>query len=227
MIKRYNNLSLLCGLPGFTALAVGIIFLAAAEESHGASRTPMTLGGVALLILGGFLASAGFGFYAKAKGHSFLCGFLIGRSSLLALAALEDRSGDTWNNGRTQTHTAKTEETSSIERYAQELRESRQHDGDGHVVRIGNRVGSPEVYWSRDQSCWIVVDQRGDSPKVWRTPDIALVRFVGDADCAGQGVAFASENEGKEGCVYIVPDDQPSAFGKLRSLVSRYLSRNL
>jgi hypothetical protein len=92
MITRYNNLSLLLGVPGFLLQAAGNVLYMGNQVPTGDPST-RALGQVALLV-GTVLLLIGLVYYAKAKGRSpwwCLLAFLslIG---LIALACLEDRS---------------------------------------------------------------------------------------------------------------------------------------
>lgn len=98
-----------------------------------------------------------------------------------------------------------------MKRYIRELAGSRQHKGDGLVVCVRNRTGTADVYWSNDNSCWIIVDRHDDNPKVRRVSEIALVRYTGVADLnyyAALDIALASDSEDEDYCVYVLPADQ-------------------
>ncbi len=88
MIKRYNNLSLVFGVPGILAQLLGNYFRMSNPDSL--NGLLITLGGTGLLLVG-------FAYYALAKGRSpawCLMAFLscIG---LVVLACLKDKSNTT------------------------------------------------------------------------------------------------------------------------------------
>jgi hypothetical protein len=202
MIKRYNRLSILCGITGIAALIAGFAMV---MEAPNLRRAPdfFVFHGAAFLIVGTTLACAGFGYYAKAKGHDFERGFFC-KGGPFGLVDLEDRSGDPWPAE------GKVPRSLTFKRHVEQLVESRQHEGDGQVVCIGDSIGGRDVYWSRADSCWIVVDHRSDRAKIWRTPEIALVRLTADAHLADYGaeeVALASDGEDGDS-VYILPADK-------------------
>ena len=94
MIKRYYNLSFLFFIPGIVVQIAG-----ANLRSHHELSEPLGILAVALLIGGTFLTISGFGYYAKAKGRSWIWGFagVAGLLGLLVLVMLKDKSGDPWN----------------------------------------------------------------------------------------------------------------------------------
>ncbi len=94
MIKRYNNVSLLCFIPGMIAQVAGLIMMDNAQ-----APAPNRLLALGLLIGGTVLSITGVAYYAKAKGKSAMWGLagFLGLPGLLLLASFKDRSGDPWN----------------------------------------------------------------------------------------------------------------------------------
>ena len=87
MIARYNNISLLAGVPGIVLQFVGRYFMQTPDK-HGL--------GIGIAVLGTGLLLVGFAFYAMAKGRNpawCLMAFLsiIG---LIVLACLKDLAPD-------------------------------------------------------------------------------------------------------------------------------------
>jgi len=98
MIAKYNRKSLALGIPGLL-LQIGCIFtsnlIAAKAKSDGVapSDSLALLLGVGSLV-GALLLIVGFGFYAKAKGHSAAWGLLglLSCIGLLILAVMPDKT---------------------------------------------------------------------------------------------------------------------------------------
>lgn len=95
-----------------------------------------------------------------------------------------------------------------MESYLQQLSESREHLGDGLVVSLGDTAGRADVFWSNPGACWVILDWRGESPKVTRLPEIALVQCNRDVDVSLhdlQDAAFAFDSLDADACVYVLP----------------------
>jgi hypothetical protein len=128
-------------------------------------------------------------------------------------------------NHRTQ-HSS-SEGSKTVETYVQELSESRQYQGDGLVVSIGDVEGRADVFWSNPASHWVVIDWRSEKPKVARLHEIALVQFNSDVDVSlydlGE-MAFAFDTAEGDSSVYILPVnhlDALASYGSEFSVVWR------
>ena len=100
MIQKYNNISLVLGIPGIILQMIGAVGPAIARNPGGdiPQNVVMIVAPIAFAIMltGTVLLITGLAYYAKAKGHHPIFGLLgfLSIIGLIALACLPDRTGD-------------------------------------------------------------------------------------------------------------------------------------
>lgn len=94
MIKKYNNLSFVWGVPGIIIQSGGQVLAQMAERPGSEPDPLLTLSGCGITLVGTGLLMVGLAYYAKSRGrHPVWC--LMGLLScigLIVLALLKDKS---------------------------------------------------------------------------------------------------------------------------------------
>jgi hypothetical protein len=92
MIKKYNNLSFVFGVPGILLRFLSFVPIVLFTSSRSRDMGIAFLGGIFLFVVGTALLLAGLGYYAKSRGRSWAYCFFafLGLIGLIVLMCLKD-----------------------------------------------------------------------------------------------------------------------------------------